>query len=145
MYKRKQTTLTPEELQRFNEIVFYHFVTNLLKTFNVVKAVHFIEAICLIDAKNNATMITNLIHALISDQKKYTPSLHEMVYLMIQAMVPVREICKTPKITRYVYEVQKAKGRATIKCVYSDKQYEAVVIFLDTVQKINTPLERVGL
>lgn len=142
MYKSEKY-LTQPELERFNEIVFWNWTEELLLRYpNPAKIISLVEIICDI-AKCSLPVVSSAINIVMTNDRRFRPLRAETFYLMHKAQIPVRVVCRDMHITqRTYYKLIKSETVENIQPKFDTTQYENILMFLDTLNKIGEPLAR---
>lgn len=142
MYKSEKY-LTQPELERFNEIVFWNWTEELLLRYpNPAKIISLVEIICDI-AKCSLPVVSSAVNIVMTNDRRFRPLREETFYLMHKARIPVRVVCRDMHITqRTYYKLIKSEKVENIQPKFDTTQYEHILMFLDTLNKIGEPLAR---
>lgn len=115
----------------------------MLKTYpNPAKILNLVEIIAEI-GHVSLPIINSCVNTVMTDDRRYRPHYKEEFYLMHKARVPVRIICKEMHVTqRTYYKFIKKQVHRNYSPRFDDRQYEAMILFLTTLEDLVEPITR---
>lgn len=145
MYK-KENSLTAEEAIRLDEIIFYNFIHNLFSLgHNPIKLYAFVEVVCSI-TNCNITILNSVVSTVLTEDKQYSPTREEHIFLLAKAANPVQNTCTIYNISPRTYylilnKAKEAGMNPTPK--YDSLQHAEINKFINALETIPTLTRRV--